>query len=118
MRFIQIPPAVQAEIQVEVKNSDNVVVGEKTLMVEYTLPIFIRKVLVLDHKVTADDMKLGYFLGLCAAVEHKAPGDIWEVESAPWEFLVELAKGVHIGNPDVKLALLPIIKSITGAKTE
>lgn len=108
MRYVTIPaPAVV----------DNILNKDTRQPITIPFATYIRDILVMDPKITADDASLGKFMEMASSVKSLPAGAVWELSTEQHEFLGGLARGFQYSS-DVKLALLPHIRAITSAPAE
>lgn len=103
MRYITVPPDVVVE-QVTKPDGTSPTISFKELVLG----------LVTDPKVTHTDGSIGLFIDVSDLVKGAATGDVLELTDEQHEFLSGLSRGFGYG-AEVKLAILPMLKAITGA---
>lgn len=75
------------------------------------------RALVTSQKITESDTTISAFIDITDALKSATPGSVVELSNEHHEFLSALARGFEYA-PQVKLALLPLIRAITSAASK
>lgn len=106
MRYVVIPPPA---VVTDIRKPDGT---HPTL----TMRDFVRS-LVNAQRVMESDQTIGWFMEIADAFELCEPGQVVALPDELHEFLSGVARSFNY-SPEVKLAILPLAKAITGAARE